>query len=205
LSSKHYISSYCHIKNNHVSLDGSVIYGEEHSDFSDFIKAAYKSQNTAYPKFFKMDNLSKLAFLAADILLKKQNLNLEEDNNIALVFSNKASSLDTDILHQKAIQNKDNYFPSPAVFVYTLPNICLGEISIKYKLYSENSFFIFEGFNAEHLFAYSNSLLNANKAESVLCGWVELEEEKYEAFLFLVSKEGKIEYNKQNIITLYNT
>ncbi|TYA52336.1 3-oxoacyl-ACP synthase [Formosa maritima] len=205
MNSKYNISSYIHIKNNQVSLNGSVIFIEEHSIFTNFIKAAYKAQNTKYPKFFKMDNLSKLAFLAADILLKKQNLNVENNNNIALVFSNKASSLDTDISHQKAIQHKDNYFPSPAVFVYTLPNICLGEISIKYKLYTENSFFIFEHFNAEHLIANSNSLLDTNKAESVLCGWVELEGENYEAFLYLVSKEGTLEHNKQNIITLYNT
>lgn len=188
-----------------MSLNGSVLFSEQTSGFSEFIKAAYKSQNTKYPKFFKMDNLSKLAFLAADILLKNLNLNLEEDNKVALVFSNKASSLDTDILHQKSIQNKDNYFPSPAVFVYTLPNICLGEISIKYKLYTENSFFIFERFNAEHLLTYSMSLLNTNNTESVLCGWVELEEENYEAFLYLVSKKGDIEHNKQNIITLYNS
>ncbi|MCX7548902.1 3-oxoacyl-ACP synthase [Xanthomarina sp. F1114] len=205
MNSKYNISSFCHIKNNRVSLNGSVIFNEEHPNFSDFIKAAYKTQNTKYPKFFKMDNLSKLAFLAADILLKKEQLDIEKENNIALVFSNKASSLDTDIIHQKAIQDKDNYFPSPAVFVYTLPNICLGEISIKYKLYSENSFFIFERFNAEHLMSYTNSLLETNKAKSVLCGWVELEGENYEAFLYLVSNEGEIKHNKQNIITLYNT
>ncbi|MDX1316276.1 MAG: 3-oxoacyl-ACP synthase, partial [Xanthomarina gelatinilytica] len=129
----------------------------------------------------------------------------EKENNIALVFSNKAASLDTDISHQKAIQHKDNYFPSPAVFVYTLPNICLGEISIKYKLYTENSFFIFERFNAEHLFSYTNSLLETNKAKSVLCGWVELEGDNYEAFLYLVSKEGHLQHNTQQITTLYNT
>ena len=188
-----------------MSLNGSVIFSEVQTLFSDFIKAAYKAQNTKYPKFFKMDNLSKLAFLTADILLKNLNLDLEKENNIALVFSNKASSLDTDLTYQNAIQDKDNYFPSPAVFVYTLPNICLGEISIKYKLYSENSFFIFERFNAEHLFTYSNSLLADRKAESMLCGWVELEGDNYEAFLYLVSKDGKIEHSKQNIITLYNT
>ena len=188
-----------------MSLNGSVIFNEQHSNFSEFIKAAYKAQNTKYPKFFKMDYLSKLAFLAADVLLKNQGINSEIDNNIALVFSNKASSLDTDLFHQKAIQDIDNYFPSPAVFVYTLPNICLGEISIKYKLYSENSFFIFERFNAEHLFTYTNSLVQDNKAESVLCGWVELEGDNYEAFLYLVSEKGEIKHNKKNIITLYNT
>ena len=150
-----------------------------------------------------MDNLSKLAFLAADILLKNENLN-EEENNIALIFSNKASSLDTDRKHQTAIENDAEYFPSPAVFVYTLPNICLGEISIKHRFYSENSFFIFDRFNAEHLQLYANSLLQSGKAEKVLCGWVDLDENKYDAFLYLVEKEGEIEHKTEEINSLYN-
>lgn len=199
------ISSYCHIKNNHVLLNGNVLHKDDSKAFIDFIKNVYKKENTKYAKFFKMDNLSKLAFMAADILLKNENISSKDEQNIALVFSNKASSLDTDRKHQKAIQNKLDYYPSPAVFVYTLPNICLGEISIKYKLFSENSFFIFDSFNANHLFDYSNSLLDTNKADAVLNGWVEMDENKYEAFLYLVSKKGNITHNKENIITLYNT
>ncbi len=150
-----------------------------------------------------MDNLSKLAFLAADVLLKNENLN-EAENNIALVFSNKASSLDTDRKHQATIENDAEYFPSPAVFVYTLPNICLGEISIKHRLFSENSFFIFDRFNAEHLKLYANSLLQSGKAEKTLCGWVDLDENYYDAFLYLVEKEGEIEHKTEEINSLYN-
>jgi uncharacterized protein YqgQ len=184
-------------------VNGKVLFKSDDEDFSTFIKNAYKFLQTGYSKFFKMDNLSKLAFLAADILLKEENLN-EVENNIALIFSNKASSLDTDRKHQAAIENDDAYFPSPAVFVYTLPNICLGEISIKYKLYSENSFFIFDGFNAEHLQLYANSLLRNEKAEKVLCGWINYDENNYEAFLYLVEKEGEIEHNKKEITRLKN-
>ncbi|MDO5971742.1 3-oxoacyl-ACP synthase [Flavivirga aquimarina] len=205
MSSKYHITSFCNIKNNTVSLNGSVIYNDENNDFLEFIKAAYKSLETNYAKFFKMDALSKLAFLAADVLLKNESLNQEEENNIAIVFSNKASSIDTDRKHQESIQNKEDYFPSPAVFVYTLPNICIGEISIKHKLFSENSFFIFDTFNPQHLLDYTNSLLSANKAEKVLCGWVELDGENYEAFLYLVTNNGTITHNKQNILKLYNT
>ena len=135
MKEKSHIKSYCSIKNNEISLNNSVIYKDESDSFIAFIKAAYKAENTKYPKFFKMDNLSKLAFLAADVLLKNENLNPEIDNDIAIVFSNKASSLDTDRKHQQSIQNKESYYPSPAVFVYTLPNTCIGEISIKYKLF----------------------------------------------------------------------
>lgn len=208
MNTNYHIKSFCSIKNNCVSLNGSVVYKEEEEEnsFTQFIKAAYKNQNTKYPKFFKMDNLSKLAFLAADVLLKNENLPEDEENNIAIVFSNKASSLNTDRKHQESIQNKESYFPSPAVFVYTLPNICIGEISIKYKLYSENSFFIFDSFNATHLLTYTNSLLSSNKADQVLCGWVEFDDENnYQAFLYLVSAKGTTKHNKQDIIKLYNT
>ena len=198
-----HIKKYCHIKNQTISVNGRILFEDGHQDFSVFIKNAYKFLKTTYPKFFKMDNLSKLAFLAADVLLKNENLN-EEENNIALIFSNRASSLDTDRKHQAAIENSDEYFPSPAVFVYTLPNICLGEISIKHRLYSENSFFIFDRFNAEHLQLYANSLLRSGKAEKVLCGWVDLDENSYDAFLYLVEKDGEIEHKTEEITRLYN-
>ena len=190
-------------------MNGELLFKEENEkeveavDFSTFIKTAYKFLKTDYSKFFKMDNLSKLAFLAADVLLKDENLN-EEENNIALIFSNKASSLNTDRKHQAAIENADEYFPSPAVFVYTLPNICLGEISIKHRLYSENSFFIFDRFNAEHLLLYTNSLMRSKKAEKVLCGWVDFDENSYEAFLYLVEEEGEVKHNTEEINRLYN-
>nr|WP_157417911.1 3-oxoacyl-ACP synthase [Aequorivita capsosiphonis] len=199
-----HIKSYCHIKNQSLSVNGEILFMDQAEEFPVFIKNTYKFLNTDYSKFFKMDNLSKLAFLAADVLLKNENLD-EFENNIALIFSNRASSLDTDRKHQASIENTDEYFPSPAVFVYTLPNICLGEISIKHKLYSENSFFIFDRFNAEHLQLYANSLLRNEKAEKVLCGWIDFDENSYEAFLYLVENEGEIEHNTEEINRLYNT
>ncbi|WP_053978219.1 3-oxoacyl-ACP synthase [Mangrovimonas xylaniphaga] len=199
------ISSYASIRGRKVTLNGQHLYEGSHTEFSEFIKAAYKALGVKYPKFFKMDNLSKLAFLTAEVLLKNENLNLEADNNIAIVLSNRASSLDTDRAHQASIQDKDNYYPSPAVFVYTLPNICIGEISIKYKLYSENSFFIFDRINTDHLFTSASNLLETGKADQVLCGWVDFDSDSYEAFLYLVSeKEGKPHTNQQ-ILKLYNT
>lgn len=205
MNSEYYISAFCNIKNNTISLNGSKVYSDDNLEFSEFIKAAYKSLETNYPKFFKMDALSKLAFLAADVLLKSENVNGDEENDIAIVFSNKSSSLDTDRKHQKSINNNEDYYPSPAIFVYTLPNICIGEISIKYKLFSENSFFIFDNFNSQHLLDYSNSLLSTGKTEKVLCGWVELNGNEYDAYLYLVTKTGTIAHNKENIIKFYNT
>lgn len=200
-----HISSYCHIKNNCVSLDGKLLFASPIQEFSAFIKSATKQLDTDYARFYKMDNLSKLAFLAADVLLKNANLDPTEEHNIAIILSNKASSLDTDRTYQASINDPDNFFPSPSVFVYTLPNICIGEISIKHQLHSENCFFIFDSFNADHLWTNAQSLLKRKKAEKVLCGWVDFDDKNYEAFLYLVEENGIIAHSPNEIKRLYRT
>lgn len=200
---KTYIQSICTIQNNEIILDGVSIFKLESTIFSDFSKKAYQNFEVNYPKFFKMDSLSKLAFLGAELLLKNE-INNEKENNIALVFANKSSSLDTDMKYQKSISDVENYFPSPAVFVYTLPNICLGEISIRHQLKSENSFFIFENFNPAFMANYAKVLLNSKKADKVLCGWVEYYDIEYKAFLYLVTKEGDLEHKIEMLLTEYN-
>lgn len=196
---KNYIQSYCKICDNKISVGGKTVFESASTLFSDFAKQSYQHLGINYPKFFKMDQLSKLAFLAAEILLKDE----EPGSDIALVFANKSSSLDTDMKHQKSISDKENYFPSPAVFVYTLPNICVGEISIRHDLKSENSFFIFEAFNPAFMSSYANVLLETKKAEKVLCGWVEYYDEKFEAFLYLTGPEGQTEHNEQTVKSVY--
>ena len=186
---KSYISSSCVIEDNSVFLSGENRFVLENASFSEFSKAAYKNFEIEYPKFFKMDNLSKLAFLSAELLLKEVVQSNEQENDIALVFANLSSSLDTDVKYQGSIASKENYFPSPAVFVYTLPNICIGEISIKNNLKSENAFFVFDDFPAEFMMHYANNLLENDKAEKVLCGWTELYQENYRAVVYLVEKK----------------
>jgi hypothetical protein len=200
---KTYIKSFCTIQNNEISLNGKTVFDTEPTVFSDFSKKSYQHLEMNYPKFFKMDNLSKLAFLGAELLLENEEDSTIE-NNTALLFANKSSSLDTDVKYQNSISDSENFYPSPAVFVYTLPNICLGEISIKHQLKSENSFFIFADYNPEFMEKYSNVLLGTQKADKVLCGWVEYYNEEYKAFLYLVDKQGKLEHNQEQLKKLYN-
>ena len=200
IDSEYHIESYGHIRDNMISLNGENLFSSEETDFPSFIKAAYKSLQIDHSKFFKMDNLSKLAFIAAEIVLKE-----EAEKNIALALSNQASSLDTDRKYEASIADLENSYPSPGVFVYTLPNICLGEISIKHGLYSENAFFVFDAFNPEALYDYSNSLLHTKKAEKVLCGWVNFDDGKYDAFLYVVAKNGTFAHSVAEVTRLYQT
>lgn len=172
----------CTIEHSKITINGDIIFESHNESFQEFAKKAYKSMDLSYPKFHKMDSLSKLAFLSAEMLLKD-----EDHSRTALVFANKSSSLDTDFKYQESINSQENYFPSPAVFVYTLPNICVGEISIKHKMQTENAFFVLDEFDEEFLNDYSEQILRSGKADKVLCGWVELYQENYKAFVYLLT------------------
>jgi hypothetical protein len=172
----------CIIENSTIKVNENIIFESPDTKFQEFAREAYKSLDMSYPKFHKMDSLSKLAFLSAEMLLKDQ-----DNSRTALVFANRSSSLDTDFKYQDSINAEENYFPSPAVFVYTLPNICVGEISIRHQMQTENAFFVLEEFDEKFLNDYAHQILQTKKAEKVLCGWVELYQESYKAFVYLLT------------------
>ncbi len=194
------IKNYCKIRNGKITLNDKVIFQDEDVAFNSFIRQAYKYFELSYPKFFKMDNLSKLAFLASSVLLQDEDIK----DNTAMVLSNRASSLDTDRKHQNSINNPDDYFPSPAVFVYTLPNICIGEISIKNSIRGENAFFIFDVFNPAFLVQYNEMLIKEKKTDKIISGWVDVDGNAYDAFLYLVEKNTKLNHTEEILKNLYN-
>ncbi len=208
MSNSNYITSVCSIKNGNISINNKVDFtNTENSSAVDFLKSAYSHYQLNYPKFYKMDSLCKLAFVTSEILLKTNRITEKySQEDIAIIIANSASSLEIDTEHQKAISNKENYFPSPAVFVYTLPNILIGEIAIRNKIKGENTFFIFDKFDADFMSTYINSLLNRNKATSCIAGWVDFYENNYEAFLYTVESQHEgfgIEHTNEKLNKLY--
>ena len=193
-----YIQKTCVVRAHKVVVDTVLCFSSNDVLFADFSKKAFRAINAEYPKFFKMDALSKLAVLAAEYLLEGERL-----DDLAVVLANRSGSLDTDVRHQASIQHENEYFPSPATFVYTLANICAGEISIRHGLQTENVFFVADNYPINTAFPYTEYLLKSGKASCVLCGWVEFFEEKYEAVLYLVSSEGTKKHTAENIKALF--
>ena len=153
---------------NSVQINKSSIENEINS----FLKKIYVFLDLDYPKFFKMDNLCKLGILGAELLCRKNKDLFSRSDSIGIILQNKSSSLDSDIKHQQGIQN---HTVSPSVFVYTLPNIVIGEISIKYNWQSEGVFFVDEDLDTNLLSQYSNILLEENRTDLNLIGWIEVQ------------------------------
>ncbi len=202
------IQKYCFLDPQEVCINGQkhlVIDAQESLEKS--LILTYRSLGVNYLKFFKMDNLSKLASLAAEILLKDTRLQeIVEKNNVAVVFSNSSASLVSDANYQTTINDLENYFPSPSLFVYTLPNIAIGEVCIKHKIYGESIFYISQKFDASILYFHVNGLFENTDTQHCIVGWVECSDKTYEAFLLLVEKgtSGTI-FNIDTINNLYKT
>ena len=147
-----------------VILDGQPIAVSETGE--KMLVELYRRYVGDYPKFFKMDTLSRLGFIAAEMLLKDEQVE-------AVILANRSASIknDTDYL---ATISDGNYYPSPALFVYTLPNIVTGEIAIRHHIQGETSFYVLD--NPEQLEPIIHSLFHSFTHSPILAGWCECSE-----------------------------
>lgn len=187
-SAKQKINSYsakqCSIENSTITINGKVVLKSEASDFSSFIREAYKNLNENNMKFYKMDDLSKLGYIAAAYLLKDEEI--VEPTKIGIILSNSAASLDTDKKHQQLIDEGGDTAASPAVFVYTLANVVAGEICIHHKIQGENTFFIEKNYSPDKLKRYAQLTIEDSGLSSCICGWCEFLDGKYNAQFELI-------------------
>jgi hypothetical protein len=198
------ITHFCAVNPPVLLFDGSIVYEQPSTESADFLKSAYRSLNIRYPKFFKMDNLSKLAFLSTEILLKDLDItSLYPSEKIGMILFNASSSLETDEKHQESINDRGNYFPSPSVFVYTLPNIMTGEIAIRHKIKGENGVFITEKPHVHTIYQLVSELFSSNRVNCCITGWVEAYHEKPLSCLMLVENDEVVKSvsgQRENII-----
>jgi hypothetical protein len=88
-------------------------------------------------------------------------------------WSSPIHPLHTDKIYQDSIEQQ----PSPAIFVYTLPNIMIGEICIRHGFKGEGLFFIEENFDKAFVTEYTAELIRSKKAVLGLAGWIEVDME----------------------------
>lgn len=196
------ISSYVLLRNNQIIVDGKPVFENKDLSAPDFLQAAYDQFQINYPKFFKMDNLCKTGFLAAELLLRSQKLSERfQPEEIGIIFSNANSSLDTDIKYEANIASA----PSPSLFVYTLPNVLIGEICIRHRIKGEAACFVFDIFDATFQSDYVNSLFETEKAKTCISGWADYYSGKGEAFFYLAEtgKEKSAIHNSTNVSKIF--
>lgn len=203
MSANIYITASCKISNQVIFKNGLPVFKSDKSGLPEFMLEAYRHFAVDYPKFHKMDSLSKLGWLANEVLLEGSfNKEKYKPEDTGIVLSNANASLDTDIKYYETT----NTIASPAQFVYTLPNIVIGEISIRHRFKGENAFFISEKFDAGFIEQYVSNLVNNNILQCCICGWVDVLDAAYNATLFLIEKDksgNSVNFTKENLTKIH--
>jgi len=149
----------------------------------------YRNYTNDYPKFFKMDELSKLGFIAAELLLKGEDENHAEREDRAVILFNRCSSICNDRKYQDTISRPDDFFPSPSIFVYTLPNIVTGEIAIRHHYYGETAFYVLDEPDETLMRQVIAAAFADDTTTSVLTGWVDCEtHDNFYAHIYVIDK-----------------
>jgi hypothetical protein len=196
-----YITATCHIRDKKIQLNRSTVYENKDAGIETFLEGGYEFLKINYTKFYKMDRLSRLGFLAAEVLLKDAALKSYEPANRNIILANSNASLDSDLRFAKS-------FSSPALFVYTLPNIVAGEICIRHEIKGETAFFVSEKFDASLMASYVDSVmvkvLPPGAKPCCVGGWIDVLDEQHDVFLYLIENvtTGR-NHSPQELIELY--
>lgn len=184
----YHLSHSLHLRSDgHVSLDG------EERDCTEkgaaMLTALYRKEVNNYPKFFKMDPLCRLGFIATELLLKAEGETAEgARNDRAVVVCTHHGCYANDCRYQQTITD-ENYFPSPAVFVYTLANIVTGEIAIRHHYQGETSCFVVQEYEAERVRQLAATAFCDHETKSVVCAWLDCRNEgEFEAVVELMER-----------------
>lgn len=166
------------ISHNKVIYNDAVIFESfNDTDPIQFMKEIYKFLGINYLKYFKMDPLSKLGFLAVELLLSKTDTPNKENYNILLACSH--SSIESDTQFQTTIEDPTNYFPSPALFVYTLPNIVIGEIAIRHQIFGDNCMYLYNPKEKTNFYEFARDYSLQNFKTPTIIGYLDYNKKEY--------------------------
>ena len=161
----------------------------------DMLTDIYKEHIGDYPKYYKMDTLARLAFVASELLLKAERDDnpdsMQHDEDRAVIFFNRSGSIVSDSKFFSSIRTAEEYFPSPAVFVYTLPNISVGEIALRNGYHGETSFYVLHEKSDTLMDKVLRASFQDADTRSIIGGWIDCtSDEEFECEISIILPNG---------------
>lgn len=180
-----------------VLVDGEVVM--QKTEGTELLRHLYKTRVDNYPKYYKMDGLSRLGFLASELLLQAEGPREYDDQgrvkpqfgreDRAVVLFSDSGSVHTDVLFERTLTSPEGFYPSPSLFVCTLANIVAGEICIRNRYYGESAMYLLGGKDTDLMRQIVGLSMMDEAVRSALCGWVSYaDDDRYEADMLLVER-----------------
>lgn len=165
------------IANGRVTINGRLQCELHNSPLDDLLAAAY-GQLKPYDKWHKMDRLSRLAHVGFELLFA----GCDHPERSAVLVCGRNASLDSDERHQDALRQAA---VKPATFVYTLPNIAIGEVCIRHHIQGETLYTARYRNDPESQLFLATHVLDLTQARQLAVAWLDVRGEHYEGELRL--------------------
>ena len=179
------VSHKVRLTSDSVTLDGQVVPTQ--SKGRDMLTELYKKYVGDYPRYYKMDILSKAAFVCSEMLLEAEGNRDGHGEDRAVILFSHTASIASDRAFLRTIT--DGYYPSPSVFVYTLPNIAAGEIAIRNGYHGETAFYVLPQKADDMINMIVEASFGDRGTQSSICGWINCDDENiFEAEMAIMKK-----------------
>ena len=144
------------------------------------VTSLYRQYIGDYPRYYKMDALSRLGFVAAELLLRAAYGNGQRDcGDCAMVLFNHTSSIVADRAYWASVRDEEKRFPSPSAFVYTLPNMVTGEVAIRFGSHGETSLYQLCRRNDLLMRQILAATATDRDAMHIVSGWIDCQDERH--------------------------
>ena len=168
---------------DNVILDGQVVPTQKKG--KDMLTELYKKRVGDYPRYYKMDILSKVSFICSELLFEAEGNRERHGEDRAIILFSHDTSIVSDRNFLRTIT--DDYYPSPSVFVYTLPNIAAGEIAIRNGYHGETSFYVMPQKADDIINMIVDASFGDDEMRSAICGWINCDDKNtFEAEMSII-------------------
>lgn len=192
------IRHYIRLQPGRITLDGRAISAPHTAE------EIYQLLQRPYIKFFKMDVLCKWAWLGAEYLLGHGEQSVYRQfsrEKIAVAFFTGNGCIDVDTRYRESM----HVIASPALFVYTLPNIMLGEVCIRHGFKGEQICMVQSAPDFNEIYFYVTDILAQAGMDACICGWADAYDATADVCFFWVTKEpGNTAFTAANMEKLYH-
>ena len=155
-------------------MDGLAVPMENHGP--SLVTEIYKKYLADGSRFFKMDLYSRLAYAATGLLAKDALESCDPEDLALFIFTQNGSVL-ADRKHLSTFSDPKEFFPSPAIFINTLPNVVLGEIAVRNNIKGETTLVLLPERDEAALHRVIDATVSATRPSVMLYGWVDCDAE----------------------------
>ncbi len=189
-------------RNGHFTVDGKLFAEPTGSPDTD-LNNAWSSLGIELPRFPRMDRSSKLVAIGGSaFFIEGGALAGHSKDTIGMVIMGTHGSMDTDLKYQTQL-DADNH-AGPGMFVYTLPNIAMGEFSIQHGLHGSGLCLLNNALDLAQMREACEILLHEHGMESVICGWSDIFADQATATFMVVTERTLADRNSAELEKIFN-